>query len=114
MCGISSRASRHVTPQLSAEPVAHRFKHFAWLHDRLIELYPCVMVPPIPDKQIQGKPAVFEAGVCSCAAGRFDDVFVEQRRRALERFLDRAARHPVIGPSPAFNHFLVTSDYQVG
>ena len=46
-------------------------------------------------------------------SGRFDDVFVEQRRRALERFLQRASQHPVIGPSPAFKHFLVTSDYQV-
>lgn len=95
--GIKQFTLYEISIPSSTDVVAHRFKHFAWLHDRLLQLFPCVIIPSIPDKQVQG---------------RFDDMFVEQRRRALERFLQRASQHPVIGPSPAFKHFLVTSDYQ--
>ena len=78
--------------QISSDVVAHRFKHFSWLHDRLIQLFPCVMVPPIPDKQIQGQSSAVIDIAAPSRAGRFDDVFIEQRRRSLERFLGRAAR----------------------
>jgi len=77
--------------------VERRFKHFAWLHSRLTEQFPCVIIPPIPEKQVQG---------------RFDGDFIENRRQKLERFLNRVARHPVMGSSSVFRHFLTVGDHK--
>ena len=35
--------------------VSRRYKHFDWLHERLVEKYTFIPIPPLPDKQIQGK-----------------------------------------------------------
>ena len=35
--------------------VQRRFKHFAWLHDRLVDSYPCICVPPLPVKDFEAK-----------------------------------------------------------
>ena len=83
------------SPQASPRAVDRRFKHFDWLHARLVELFPCVAIPPIPEKSL---------------TGRFEDEFVGDRRRKLELFLNRVARHPVLGPSSVFHHFLTVSD----
>eukprot|EP00055_Hartaetosiga_balthica_P015895 m.97479 g.97479 ORF g.97479 m.97479 type:complete len:510 (-) comp8987_c0_seq1:3035-4564(-) len=79
----------------SSTTVTRRYKHFAWLHDRLEEMFPCINIPPIPTKQVQG---------------RFVDDFIESRRRKLERFLNRVNLHPVMGASSVFRHFLTASD----
>lgn len=42
--------------------------------------------------------------------GRFDEEFIELRRRGLERFLNRVAKHPVLGESSVFRHFLSATD----
>ena len=39
--------------------VSRRYKHFDWLHERLVEKYTFVPIPPLPDKQIQGKIKIF-------------------------------------------------------
>lgn len=84
-------------PQAYERKVERRFKHFAWLHSRLTEQFPCVIIPPIPEKQVQG---------------RFDGDFIESRRQKLERFLNRVARHPVMGSSSVFRHFLTVGDHK--
>jgi sorting nexin-9/18/33 len=78
--------------------VKRRFKHFVWLHEQLQELLPGISIPPIPDKQI---------------TGRFSDGLIDQRRRMLERFLNRCARHPVLATCSVFHHFLSVSDDKV-
>lgn len=35
--------------------VSRRYKHFDWLHERLVEKYSLIPIPPLPDKQIAGK-----------------------------------------------------------
>ena len=35
--------------------VSRRYKHFDWLHERVNSKYNFIPVPPLPDKQIQGK-----------------------------------------------------------
>jgi PX domain len=35
--------------------VSRRYKHFDWLHERLVEKFSIVAIPPLPDKQIQGE-----------------------------------------------------------
>lgn len=42
--------------------------------------------------------------------GRFSEEFIERRRRALERFLNRLVRHPVIRYSDLLTHFLSCSE----
>jgi sorting nexin-9/18/33 len=42
--------------------------------------------------------------------GRFNEEFIERRRRALERFINRLARHPVIRYSDLLTHFLSCTD----
>jgi len=40
--------------QFSGIQVSRRYKHFDWLHDRLVDKFPTVAVPPLPEKQISG------------------------------------------------------------
>lgn len=75
--------------------MSRRYKHFTWLHGRLVEQFPCVSVAPLPDKQV---------------AGRFEADFIEGRRRGLQRFLNRVANHPILGASSVFRHFLTVTD----
>ncbi len=41
--------------QFSNIQVSRRYKHFDWLHERLLEKFSCIVIPPLPDKQISGK-----------------------------------------------------------
>ncbi|KAG0138732.1 putative vacuolar protein sorting-associated protein (vps5) [Tuber indicum] len=61
--------------------VSRRYRDFLWLYQALINNNPGVVVPPPPEKQ---------------AVGRFDDNFVESRRAALERMLNKTAAHPML------------------
>jgi len=81
--------------QLSPNVVSRRYKHFEWLQQRLMEKYPFVVVPVLPDKQVQG---------------RFEAEFIQQRKKKLERFLGRIVAHPILRNSVIFHHFLTTSD----
>lgn len=64
------------------------------LSDKLVELYPGVIIPPLPEKQV---------------IGRFDDDFIEYRKRALEKFLNRVSKHEKLSVSPFFETFLMAS-----
>jgi len=44
--------------QHTSVSVAHRFKHFDWLYERLVQKFPCISVPPLPDKQITGEKTI--------------------------------------------------------
>ncbi|KAF8251667.1 Vps5-domain-containing protein [Wilcoxina mikolae CBS 423.85] len=61
--------------------VARRYSDFLWLYKVLNSNNPGVVVPPPPEKQ---------------AVGRFDENFVETRRAALERMLNRICQHPIL------------------
>jgi len=41
--------------QFSNIQVSRRYKHFDWLHERLVEKYCTIAIPPLPEKQISGK-----------------------------------------------------------
>ena len=73
------------------EPVERRYKHFAWLHQRLCEEFPLLVLPSLPEKQL---------------AGRFDDQVVEYRRRHLEIYLNYCTHHPIIGESQVLMFFI--------
>jgi sorting nexin-1/2 len=61
--------------------VTRRYKDFLWLYNTLHANNPGVVVPPPPEKQ---------------AVGRFDSNFVESRRMALEKMLNKTAAHPTL------------------
>lgn len=61
--------------------VTRRYSDFLWLYKVLNTNNPGVVVPPPPEKQ---------------AVGRFDENFVESRRAALERMVNRICQHPIL------------------
>ncbi|KAI3770805.1 hypothetical protein L6452_01949 [Arctium lappa] len=74
--------------------VRRRFKDVVTLSDRLIEAYRGFFIPPRPEK------SVVESQVMQ------KHEFVEQRRNALEKYLQRLAEHPIIRQSDELRVFL--------
>ncbi|CEL94523.1 unnamed protein product [Vitrella brassicaformis CCMP3155] len=79
------------TLQGSSFSTRKRYNDFEWLKQALVYAYPGVFVPPIPRKQ---------------KMGRFEEHFVENRRRALEEFLQRIFNRPYLANSSTFKAWL--------
>ncbi|KAK1328844.1 hypothetical protein QTO34_011013 [Cnephaeus nilssonii] len=75
--------------------VRRRYQDFLWLKGRLEEAHPTLIVPPLPEKF-----------VVKGMVERFNDDFIETRRRALNKFLNRIADHPTLTFSEDFKVFL--------
>jgi len=93
--GLKSYIAYQLTPSLNNIQVSRRYKHFDWLHERLVEKYTFVPIPALPDKQIQG---------------RYEEDFIEHRMNQLQSFVDRVCRHPVLSQSEVWQHFLTCTD----
>lgn len=93
--GIKSFIAYQLTPSFNNIAVSRRYKHFDWLHERLLAKFCLIPVPPLPDKQI---------------SGRYEDQFVEHRRVQLQEFVDWVCRHPVLSVSEVWTHFLTCTD----
>ena len=80
-------------PQFDAPnfTVVRRFSDFVWLHQHLSKDFPGLLIPPVPEKLVMG---------------RFGPEFVESRRRALEKFVNRVGAHPELRVSDKFKTFL--------
>eukprot|EP01038_Epipyxis_sp_PR26KG_P011263 gene11263-15112_t len=78
--------------------VVRRYNDFTWLSGELSKDFPGVIIPPLPEKQ---------------AVGRFTSEFVESRRRALERFLQRIAAHHELGSSHHFVTFVEADETEL-
>lgn len=77
---------------LVADNIYRRYSEFVWLYDTLVSTYPGIFVPPLPPKKMLGSK---------------DESFIEtERRPALERFLNRIARIPILSDSMAFQVFM--------
>ncbi|XP_050682431.1 sorting nexin-2 [Leptidea sinapis] len=95
--------------------VLRRFSDFLGLHEKLTEKYlrSGRIIPPAPEKSIVGTTKMkmtstpsTESANGSSAANSLQSQFVERRRAALERFLNRVAQHPVLCIDPDFREFL--------
>ena len=75
--------------------VLRRYSDFLWLYERLHRERGGAIVPPLPEKQ---------------AVSRFSPDFVEDRRRALERFLRRVVLHPELWDAACLSIFLRADD----
>ncbi|EGN96805.1 hypothetical protein SERLA73DRAFT_111514 [Serpula lacrymans var. lacrymans S7.3] len=82
--------------QKSTFSVLRRYSDFLWLCETLSMNNPGVVVPPVPGKS---------------PFGRFDDQFVEQRRLALEKCIQKTANHPVLGKDPDLKMFLESDTF---
>ncbi|KAF9635736.1 putative sorting nexin 3 protein [Lasiodiplodia theobromae] len=78
--------------------VSRRYRDFLWLYNQLHNNNPGVVVPPPPEKQ---------------AVGRFDADFVESRRQALERMLNKCAAHPILQHDGDLKLFLESEAFNV-
>eukprot|EP00038_Savillea_parva_P031584 m.88317 g.88317 ORF g.88317 m.88317 type:complete len:516 (-) comp9748_c0_seq1:204-1751(-) len=95
--GIKQFTVFKVTDTRTNVAVERRFKHFTWLHEQLARIYPNFIIPHLPGKQV---------------AGRFEQEFIERRRRGLEHYLHRLSQHPVLGSSAILLHFLTADDHK--
>ncbi|XP_017341022.1 sorting nexin-33 isoform X1 [Ictalurus punctatus] len=93
--GIKSYISYRVTPSHTARPVYRRYKHFDWLYNRLLHKFTVISVPHLPEKQ---------------ATGRFEEDFIEKRKRRLILWMDHMTSHPVLSQYEGFEHFLMCVD----
>lgn len=89
----SSKAYRQ--PEFS---VSRRYRDFLWLYNSLHANSPGIIVPPPPEKQ---------------AVGRFDSNFVESRRSALEKMLNKTAAHPTLQHDGDLKLFLESESFNV-
>ncbi|KAK7099096.1 sorting nexin lst-4-like [Littorina saxatilis] len=95
MKGLKTYIAYQLTPTFSNIQVSRRYKHFDWLHERLEAKFPCVPIPPLPDKQV---------------TGRYEEDFVQERMKFLQMWVDRMVKHPIISRSEVFLHFLTCTD----
>ncbi|XP_038625978.1 sorting nexin-2 isoform X1 [Tachyglossus aculeatus] len=87
--------------------VKRRFSDFLGLHSKLATKYLHVgyIVPPAPEKSI--------VGMTKVKVGKEDSSsteFVERRRAALERYLQRTVKHPTLLQDPDLRQFLESSE----
>ncbi|KAK0735435.1 Vps5 C terminal like-domain-containing protein [Apiosordaria backusii] len=78
--------------------VKRRYRDFLWLYTTLHANNPGVVVPPPPEKQ---------------AVGRFESNFVEARRAALEKMLNKIAGHPTLGLDGDLKLFLESEAFNI-
>uniref|UniRef100_A0A8K9Y173 Sorting nexin 9a n=1 Tax=Oncorhynchus mykiss TaxID=8022 RepID=A0A8K9Y173_ONCMY len=96
MYGLKSYIEYQVTPNTTNRPVNHRYKHFDWLYERLLEKFgSAIPIPSLPDKQV---------------TGRFEEEFIKMRMERLQGWMCRMCRHPVVSNSDVFQLFLTYRD----
>ncbi|CAL8288273.1 unnamed protein product [Lota lota] len=96
MYGLKSYIEYQVIPTSTHRPVNHRYKHFDWLYERLLEKFgSAIPIPSLPDKQV---------------TGRFEEQFIRMRMERLQGWMSRMCRHPVVCQSDVFTLFLTYQD----
>uniref|UniRef100_A0AAQ5X8Q0 Sorting nexin n=1 Tax=Amphiprion ocellaris TaxID=80972 RepID=A0AAQ5X8Q0_AMPOC len=96
MYGLKSYIEYQITPNTTNRPVNHRYKHFDWLYERLLDKFgSAIPIPSLPDKQV---------------TGRFEEEFIKMRMERLQGWMTRMCRHPVVSSSDVFQLFLTYKD----
>ncbi|KAM7395408.1 hypothetical protein PAMA_006933 [Pampus argenteus] len=96
MYGLKSYIEYQITASTTNRPVNHRYKHFDWLYERLLDKFgSAIPIPSLPDKQV---------------TGRFEEEFIKMRMERLQGWMSRMCRHPVISGSEVFQLFLTYKD----
>lgn len=77
--------------------VVRRYSDFAWLVEFLLQKYPHRTIPQLPPKKFTG-------------VGGADAIFLQRRRRGLQRFLNQLCSHPVLKDENIVLMFLSVPD----
>lgn len=98
MYRVATRTTRSEFDSSEYE-VRRRYQDFLWLRSRLEENHPTLIVHPLPEKFVM-------KGMVE----RFNEDFIETRRKALHRFLNKISEHPILSYSQHFKVFLTAQD----
>uniref|UniRef100_UPI00398E6EA6 sorting nexin-18-like n=1 Tax=Pristiophorus japonicus TaxID=55135 RepID=UPI00398E6EA6 len=93
--GIKSYIPYHLVPSHTQCPVNWRYKQFDWLYGRLVQKFPVISVPHIPEKQ---------------ATSRFEEDFISKQKKGLTLWMNHMTSHPVLARCDTFQHFLTCND----
>jgi sorting nexin-1/2 len=93
--GHQTSSKAYVRPEFT---VSRRYRDFLWLYTSLHSSNPGIIIPPPPEKQ---------------AVGRFESNFVESRRAALERMLNKIASHPILQHDGDLKIFLESETFNI-
>lgn len=113
--------------QNTNRPVNHRYKHFDWLYERLLDKFgSAIPIPSLPDKQVTGKQLTqreianlrglkkaLSRPFLRSVPGRFEEEFIKMRMERLQAWMTRMCRHPVVSNSEVFQTFLTYKDEKV-
>ncbi|XP_071496918.1 sorting nexin-30-like [Diadema antillarum] len=77
--------------------VRRRYQDFLWLRQKLAEMHPTHLVPPLPEKH-------------SMRLDRSSNEFLATRQRALNKFLERISEHPVLSFNEILKVFLTAKE----
>ncbi|MPC14203.1 Sorting nexin-2 [Portunus trituberculatus] len=83
-----------------------RFSDFLGLHRKLVEkhLHSGRVIPPAPEKSAIGTTKIKLGSDKNADSGSLD--FIERRRAALERYMNRTSAHPTLRADPDFREFI--------
>ncbi|KAE8610537.1 hypothetical protein XENTR_v10012161 [Xenopus tropicalis] len=98
---IATKTSRSQFDSSEFE-VRRRYQDFLWLKSRLEDAHPTLIIPPLPEKFIV-------RGMVE----RFTEEFIETRRKALHKFLNRIADHPTLTFNEDFKIFLTAQAWEL-
>jgi len=93
--GLKTFTAYQLTPSNTNIVVSRRYKQFDWLHERLVDKFTLIPIPPLPGKQ---------------QAGRFEEEFIEHRRAQLQEFINYMCNHPILSQSEVWKHFINCTD----
>ncbi len=65
-CNFSCSSASSPPSKNTDKTVSRRYKHYDWLHDRLVEKFTINCVPPLPDKQYYGTSIPFLYPLTTC------------------------------------------------
>ncbi|XP_033883489.1 sorting nexin-7-like isoform X3 [Acipenser ruthenus] len=82
--------------------VRRRYQDFLWLKGKLEEAHPTLIINPLPEKFVM-------KGMME----RFNDGFIETRRKALQKFVNRIADHPILSFNEDFKVFLTAQAWEL-
>ncbi|CAH1801633.1 unnamed protein product [Owenia fusiformis] len=89
--------SEYDSPEYS---VRRRYNDFLWLRQRLESSSPIYLIPPLPEKHSLKR---FD---------RFSPEFIKTREKALNKFMQRLSKHPVLSYSKFIQGFITLKPYE--
>ncbi|KAG0003418.1 Sorting nexin, cytoplasm-to-vacuole targeting pathway/endosomal sorting [Entomortierella chlamydospora] len=98
--GLTASAFVAYTIKIGDKEVRRRYSEFESLRKVLCRIYPTLIVPPIPEKHTISNYANLQN------KSKEDAVIVEKRKRMLQKFLNRLAKHEILSYEHIFHRFL--------